>query len=280
MIDNYIDASKPFKKPVIMGILNVTPDSFSDGGQFLKKETAVQKALQLIRDGAEIIDIGGESSRPGAGVISVSEELDRVIPVLEQLRCETDIPISIDTYKPEVMVEAVRRGATMINDIYALRSKGAIETAAKLNVPICIMHMQGTPQTMQKAPHYKQSVIDEINSFFQERIIACEQAGINKERLILDPGFGFGKTVQHNLLLIKRFKAFQCHNRPLLLGVSRKSTLGVLLQKEVHERITGGIVMMLYAALQGMAIIRTHDVEETRQALEIMHVLCEDETKL
>ncbi|GGI84274.1 dihydropteroate synthase [Legionella impletisoli] len=279
MLDDLIPSSRSFKKPFIMGIVNVTPDSFSDGGRYLKPDLAVQKARELIRQGANLIDIGGESSKPGACPISATEELDRVIPVLEQLRAETDTPISIDTYKPLVMIEAVCAGATMINDIFALRSEGALETAAKLDVPVCLMHMQGKPKTMQNHPRYDHSVIDEINYFFQERISACEQAGIQKERLILDPGFGFGKTVQHNLMLIKHFHAFRCHQLPLLLGVSRKSTLGVLLQKEVHERITGGIVMMLFAALQGMAIIRTHDVEETRQALEVMQALCEEETK-
>lgn len=256
-----------------MGILNITPDSFSDGGQYTKPDVALKKALNLIQQGADLIDIGGESSRPGAKKLSVGEELDRVIPIIEKVRAETDVVISIDTCKAAVMKEAVTAGAAMINDIRALQEDGSLQQAARLNVPVCLMHMQGTPDTMQANPHYQRPIIEVINNFFSERIAACHVAGIPQENLILDPGFGFGKSMHHNLLLLKHFHEFQQHQLPLLLGVSRKSTLGALLNKDVHERITGGITMALFAALQGMSIIRTHDVEETKQAFIIMDAI-------
>lgn len=260
-------------KPLIMGILNITPDSFSDGGTFIDKTLALQRTQEMIAQGADIIDIGGESTRPGATPISIQEELSRIIPVIEAIRATSDICISIDTHKAEVMSGAVASGATFINDIQALRGPQALETAAGLNVPICLMHMKGTPASMQKAPHYEIDVVLEINRFFEERIHACLNAGIPLTHLILDPGFGFGKTVSQNLRIVRQLNEFLIHGLPLLLGVSRKSTLGVVLDKAVDERLLGGIATATYAVLQGVSMIRTHDVEETKQALKMIDAI-------
>ena len=260
-------------KPLIMGVLNVTPNSFSDGGYYLEIENAYHRALEMIAHGADIIDVGGESSYPGAEAVSCDDELARVIPIIERLRDASAICISIDTYKADVMREAVAAGASLINDIKALTDIGALDVAASLNVPVCLMHMQGVPLSMQDNPHYAHDVVDEINQFFQKRIKACLHAGIRRERLILDPGFGFGKSVQHNLRIVKRLSEFQQHHLPLLLGVSRKSTIGAVLQKTVTERLTGGIATVIFAALQGVSIIRTHDVNETNQALQMVHAI-------
>ncbi len=256
-----------------MGILNVTPNSFSDGGLFLTENQACQHAQILIQQGVDIIDIGGESSKPGAETVSVVEEIARVIPVIERIRTFSDVCISIDTCKSEVMEAAVLAGASIINDISALTGAGAIETAAGLNVPVCLMHMQGVPKSMQDNPHYALDIIDEINCFFQQRIDACLNAGIRRDNLILDPGFGYGKTVQHNLLIVKRLHEFKSHQLPLLLGVSRKSTIGTVLKKTVHQRLPGSIATAVYAALHGVSIIRTHDVDETNQALQMVHAI-------
>ncbi|TAL60347.1 MAG: dihydropteroate synthase [Legionella sp.] len=255
------------EKPLIMGVLNITPDSFFDGGQFTVVDKAINQALTMIAEGADLIDIGGESAKPGAIAISAAEELSRVIPVIEELRRHSDICISIDTYKPEVMVAAVKAGANVINDIYALQQPGALAAAAQLNVPVCLMHMQGTPQHMQQNPHYPQGVVEAIMSFFAERIAACEQAGIKRQQLILDPGFGFGKLVQDNLILTQQSEIFKEFSLPLLLGVSRKSTIGAVLGIEANERLIGSIALTVYAALKGVAIFRTHDVGATNQAL-------------
>lgn len=260
-------------KPLIMGVLNVTPDSFSDGGRFLKTDQACKHAEVMIQQGADIIDIGGESTRPGAEPVSVDEELSRVMPVIERLVQETDICLSIDTSKPRVMKEAVAAGAGMINDVYALRQKNALDTAAQLSVPICLMHMQGQPIDMQNAPCYSNGIIGELCHFFDERITACHLAGIAKERLILDPGFGFGKSVTHNLELLKQMEGFFHYNLPILLGVSRKSTLGSLLAKNIDERVIAGVAVAVYAALKGVGIIRTHDIDETTQALAIINAI-------
>lgn len=267
-------------KPLIMGVINVTPDSFSDGGQFMQPDKACKYALKLIAEGADLIDIGGESSKPKADVVSAAQELDRVIPVIEKIRTQTDAVISIDTHKADVMYEAVSAGASMINDITALRGEQSLLTAAKLNVPVCLMHMQGTPQTMQENPYYEQPVIDAINIFFEQRMGACLKVGIPRDNLILDPGFGFGKTVQHNLLLIKHFKSFQRHKLPLLLGVSRKSSLGAIVNQGIAGRLSAGVAMTIFAASQGMNIIRTHDVAETSQAFKVLEaiMLAKDET--
>jgi len=265
-----VDYSSP---PLIMGILNITPDSFSDGGCYTCPDHAYEQAMSMIAQGADIIDIGGESSKPGAVPVSCAEELARVIPVIERIRAVHDVCISIDTCKAEVMQSAVSAGASMINDITALTGEGALSMAASLQVPVCLMHMQGVPASMQDNPLYHQDVVDEINLFFQQRITTCLQAGIARHQLILDPGFGFGKLVRHNLQLVQRFAEFQQHKQPLLLGVSRKSTLGTVLQKPVGERMPGGVAVSVFAAMQGANIIRTHDVDETRQALQMLHAI-------
>lgn len=257
-----------------MGILNVTPDSFSDGGHFLSVENACDQAYKLIAEGADLIDIGGESTKPGAKKVPAEIELTRVIPVIEQIRKYSDVCISIDTYKPEVMEAAVNAGAQVINDIYALRVEGSLICAAKLGVPVCLMHMQGNPQNMQFNPEYPNGVITEIRQFFAERIKACENAGIKKTNLILDPGFGFGKLVENNLQLMNGLENFHDFNAPLLLGVSRKSTIGALLSKDVGERLVGSIALAVYAAIKGVGIIRTHDVDETNQALQLIEAVC------
>lgn len=256
-----------------MGVLNVTPDSFSDAGLYQDVHTAYDKALAMIELGADIIDIGGASSRPGAVGVSIDEELERVIPVIERIRAAQDICISIDTDNAQVMSAAVAAGASFINDIRALRGSNALSVAADLDVPVCLMHMQGEPASMQVKPHYAGDLIDEINQFFNERIDLCEQAGINRRQLMIDPGFGFGKSVAHNLLLLQRLAEFLPHQVPILLGVSRKNTLGVVLQKAVMERLYGGIAAAVFAALQGVTIIRTHDVSETNQALQMLDAI-------
>ncbi|WP_028389120.1 dihydropteroate synthase [Legionella fairfieldensis] len=263
------------QSPLIMGILNVTPDSFSDGGYYYEKSHALVQARKMIAAGADIIDIGGESSRPGATRVNEAEELERVVPVIEQLRAESDICISIDTTKPQVMSEAVYAGAAMINDITALRNEEALVTAAELDVPVCLMHMQGEPQTMQKEPQYAQGVIHEVNRFFTQRIQICLAAGIKPHHIILDPGFGFGKMPVHNLQIVGQFTSFQQHQLPLMLGVSRKSTLGMILDSPVNKRLAAGLAVAVFTALQGVAIIRTHDVAETKQALEMVNAICE-----
>lgn len=256
-----------------MAVLNVTSDSFFDGGKFLSLDKAYEQAAKLIAQGADIIDIGGESTRPGATKIPLDLELARVIPLIERIRNTSDICISIDTYKPEVMEAAVRAGANIINDIYALRQEGALSMAAMLAVPVCLMHMQGEPQTMQNQPDYPRGLIVEVNDFFAERINACIQAGINKELLLLDPGFGFGKQVQDNLDLVRQLNDFRVWDIPLLLGLSRKSSIGALLNKEKDERLIGSVTLATYAALQGVSILRSHDVEELNQALSILDAL-------
>jgi dihydropteroate synthase len=258
------------RKPLIMGILNVTPDSFSDGGRFVDPAQAFQHAQSMIEQGADIIDIGGESTRPGAPRISDTEELERVIPVIERIQAASDTMLSIDTQKAYVMQEAVNAGAGFINDINALRSPDALSTAASLDLPICLMHMQGEPSSMQVNPTYTNHIIDEINAFFTRRIQACENAKIPREHLIIDPGIGFGKSVEHNLTILKHLSSFKVHQLPILLGVSRKSTIGVIIHKLVLERLSAGIAAAVFAALQGVTIIRTHDVAETKQALDML----------
>jgi dihydropteroate synthase len=255
------------EKPLVMGILNVTPDSFFDGGKFFSMDKAYEHACHLINHGADLIDIGGESTRPGAIPVSVDTELERTIPVIQYIRAHSDICISIDTHKPEVMETAVQEGANMINDVYALRTPGALEMAAKLGVPVCLMHMQGKPENMQQAPYYPNGILTEVMYFFKERIENCVNAGMDKKNLILDPGFGFGKQTEDNLYLIKMLEDFLVLELPLLLGVSRKSTIGKILNKEVQDRLPGSIALAVYAALKGVGIIRTHDVDETNQAL-------------
>lgn len=251
---------------LVMGVLNVTPDSFYDGGRYTSLNSAYQRAQTMINEGVDIIDIGGESTRPGAKSPSDNEELDRVIPIIEHIRAASDICISIDTSKPLVMQEAVKVGANLINDVRALSQDSALSIVAKLNVPLCLMHMQGSPVSMQNNPQYT-DLIKEINLFFEQRILACLNAGIKREYIILDPGFGFGKSAAHNLLMIKQLNAFQQHHLPLLLGVSRKSTIGAILQQPPTKRLPGSLALAVFAVLQGVSIIRTHDVAEMRQAL-------------
>lgn len=258
----------PQAMPQVMGILNVTPDSFSDGGRYVDIDAALRQAESMQKEGASIIDIGGESTRPNATVVSLQEELDRVLPVIERCREALDITLSIDTYKAEVMTAAVKAGAGLINDVRALQSPGALAAAAETSVPICLMHMQGSPQTMQSAPTYD-NIIEEITDFFSARIQACQEAGIAKNRLILDPGFGFGKTVVHNLQIVSQLQHFQSLGCPLLLGVSRKSTIGAVLEREVDDRLAGSLALSSLAIERGARIIRAHDVKATMDAIKI-----------
>ncbi|NSL18077.1 dihydropteroate synthase [Tatlockia micdadei] len=256
-----------------MGVLNVTPDSFSDGGRYYQIEQAIEYAHQMISEGADIIDVGGESSKPGALPVSCDEELERVIPVIKQLRKESDVCISIDTTKAQVMHEAINTGASIINDIAGFRSEEALAMAVKLDVPLCLMHMQGEPQDMQHNPLYRHDVVDEINFFFQQRIERCVAAGVKRKNIILDPGFGFGKTPQHNMRIVNQISKFKQHNLPVMLGVSRKSTLGIILNTPVDRRLAGGLAIAVFSALHGVAMIRTHDVAETHQALTMVQAI-------
>lgn len=262
-----------FDSPKVMGILNVTPDSFSDGGKFNTASLALEQASKMVAVGATFIDIGGESTRPGAKEISVQEELDRVIPVIEAVHNSLDTIISLDTSKPQVMFAGVEAGASMINDVRALSLPNALETAAQLAkshaVPTCIMHMQGTPTTMQSAPHYEH-VVDEIVAFFRLQIERLITAGFADNQIILDPGFGFGKSLEHNFQILKHFKAFTQFDLPVLAGMSRKSMIGSLLNKEVNQRLAGDIAANTIAAMLGANIIRVHDVDQACDAMKIV----------
>jgi dihydropteroate synthase len=254
----------------VMGILNVTPDSFSDGGDFATREAALRHARQMVADGADLIDVGGESTRPGAPPVSVAEELDRVIPVIEALASELAVPVSVDTSKPEVMRAAVAAGAGLINDVAALRRPGALAAAAALRVPVCLMHMQGEPGTMQQDPAYG-DVVAEVAAFLAGRLAACEAAGIPRERLLVDPGFGFGKTLAHNLALLRGLPRLASLGVPVLAGLSRKSMIGALLGGvPVGERLHGSVAAAVLAVERGAAIVRVHDVGPTVQALRIV----------
>lgn len=255
--------------PVVMGILNVTPDSFSDGGRYCQLDSAVKQAKTLLNQGAKIIDIGGESTRPGAPDVSLEDELERVIPLVKALRASSDCIISIDTSKSEVMRQAIIAGADIINDVRALQEPGAIEVLAQYpEVAICLMHMQGQPRTMQSNPHYDDLFAD-INEFFAERLGACEKAGIQSERIILDPGFGFGKTLAHNYQILNKFDVFNQFKLPVLAGLSRKSMIGNLLNRDTNERLAGSLAGALIAAQNGAKIIRVHDVQETVDVLSV-----------
>ncbi|PHS25002.1 MAG: dihydropteroate synthase [Methylophaga sp.] len=249
-----------------MGILNVTPDSFSDGGQFVAPDAALKQAQKMVADGAAIIDVGGESTRPGAAMVSVDEEIARVVPVIEAIQAEIAIPISIDTSKPEVMRAAVNAGAGMINDVQALRVKGALQAAVELDVPVCLMHSQGTPDTMQDKPQYD-AVVAEVSQFLMDRVAVCEQAGISRDKLIVDPGFGFGKRANHNLRLMKHLGDLVKQGLPVLIGVSRKSMIGKLLNVPMDERLAASLALSALAIWQGAKIIRSHDVGATVQAI-------------
>jgi dihydropteroate synthase len=254
--------------PQVMGVLNVTPDSFSDGGDFFSLDKAVARALQMEAEGAAIIDIGGESTRPGAAPVTLEDEIRRVVPVIEALTSRLKVPISIDTRKPGVMRAAIQAGAGFINDINALREPGALEVAAGFAVPVCLMHMQGEPRTMQEDPRYE-NVVGEVADFLQRRITACEQAGVGRERLLLDPGFGFGKTVTHNLYLLERLNVLTRLGLPLVVGLSRKSMIARLLGLEPGERLPASIALAVLAVERGARLVRSHDVAATWQALQM-----------
>jgi dihydropteroate synthase len=257
------------RRPRVMGILNVTPDSFSDGGAYLSVTSALEHALEMVAEGVDIIDVGGESTRPGAQPVSEQEELDRVIPVIEALSAEISVPVSIDTSKPRVMREAVAAGAGMINDVMALRAPGAVEIAAKADVPVCLMHMQGEPRSMQAAPTYEDVTL-EVRSFLEQRLTVCRDAGIANHRLLVDPGFGFGKRLEHNLQLLRDLTDITSIGVPVLAGISRKSMLGSVLDVPVEERLYGSVAAAVIAAMQGAAIIRAHDVRPTVDAIKVM----------
>ena len=253
----------------VMGIVNVTPDSFSDGGAHDTTAAAIAHGLKLVEEGADVLDIGGESTRPGADEVDVEEELRRVIPVIEALAKQVDVPISIDTSKSEVMRAAVQVGAGMINDVYALRREGALDEAASLNVPVVLMHMLGEPRSMQQAPEYD-DVVGEVHRFLAERIFACEMAGIDKKKIIVDPGFGFGKNRGHNLQLLARLQRFTELGVPVLAGLSRKKTIGDLTGRDVPaDRVHGSVAAHLIAAQNGARIVRVHDVAATVDALRV-----------
>ena len=258
--------SLSLERPHVMGILNVTPDSFSDGGHFNQIELAMVHARQMVSDGATLIDIGGESTRPGAPDVSEQEELDRVIPVVERLVAELDVMISLDTSKAAVMREGCKAGAHLINDVRALLEPGALAVAAEADVPVCLMHMQGQPRTMQAEPHYD-DLLGEVRAFFDERIAACLAAGIRRQQLLLDPGYGFGKTLAHNYQLLAQQSKLLDYQLPLLVGMSRKSMIGNLLGRPVDDRLAGSLACALIGMQHGARIIRVHDVRETMDAL-------------
>ena len=257
----------------VMGIVNVTPDSFSDGGQYNTVDAAIAHAIELAEQGAAILDIGGESTRPNATPVTLEDELARVIPVIDGLRTRVDIPISIDTFKPEVMQAAVKAGASMINDVYALRQPGALDAAAELKVPVVIMHSLGAPHAMDPNPEYD-DVVGEVHRFLAERIFACEMAGIDKQHIVVDPGFGFGKTLQHNLQLLAGLRRFTELGVPVLAGLSRKRSIGELTDRTVPaERIHGSVAAHLIAASNGARIVRVHDVGPTVDALKVLEAV-------
>jgi dihydropteroate synthase len=259
-------------RPRVMGILNITPDSFSDGGDWLNFPQALMHAHHMAAAGADIIDIGGESTRPGAAPVSVQQELDRTIPIIEAVRSELRLPISIDTSKPEVMRAAVEAGAGFINDVFALRREGAVEAAAELRVPVCLMHMLGEPRTMQEDPRYR-DVTGEVEAFLLDRAQACVAQGIAKDSILLDPGFGFGKTLQHNLELLRGLPRLAAHGFPVLAGLSRKAMLGQITGRPVDERVAGSVTLASLAVLGGAAIVRVHDVAQTRDALQVINAV-------
>lgn len=261
--------------PRIMGILNVTPDSFSDGGRHATAQAAIRKAWQMIEAGADLIDVGGESTRPGAQAATLEEELARVLPVLTALR-DAPVPLSIDTMKTEVMRAALDAGASLVNDVNALQAEGALQVLASSDAGVCLMHMQGEPRSMQMAPHYT-DVQAEVEAFLAQRVAAVRAAGVGAERIMLDPGIGFGKTLEHNLALLRGLPRLARLGYPLLLGVSRKSMLGAITGKPVDERMAASVAAALYGVMQGVAVVRVHDVAETRDALQVYRTLAEEQ---
>lgn len=263
--------------PNIMGILNITPDSFSDGGSYLQAgrvslDLVLKRAESMLAEGADILDVGGESTRPGAAIVSAQEELDRVIPVVEALVEKLGALVSVDSSTASVIRESAQKGAGIINDVRALTRDGAMAAAAETGLPVCLMHMQGQPQTMQQAPQYD-DVVAEVSAFLQQRIAACLAAGISAQRILIDPGFGFGKTLAHNLALLARLPELAALNAPILVGLSRKSLLGQLLNRDVNERLAGSLALALAAAERGAAIIRVHDVASTKDVLAVYSAL-------
>ena len=260
--------------PVIMGVLNITPDSFSDGGRWYRNGRAdlsslITHATSMVSAGAGILDVGGESTRPGADPVSEQEELDRVVPVVEALAAECEAVISVDSSSPSVMRETAEAGAGLLNDVRALQREGAVSTAAKLNLPVCLMHMQGSPETMQQSPDYS-DVVDEVGEFLLGRVAACEDAGISRDQILLDPGFGFGKTMEHNLELFAGLPRLRELGFPLLVGLSRKSLIAKITGREVHERLPGSLAFALMAVERGAQLLRVHDVAETADVMKIL----------
>ncbi|WP_294065313.1 dihydropteroate synthase [Silanimonas sp.] len=262
----------PLDRPRVMGIVNVTPDSFSDGGHHASTAAAVAHALALVEAGADLLDVGGESTRPGAEPVDEASEIARVLPVIEALVAKVAVPISVDTTKPGVMRAALAAGAGMVNDVTALRTEGALEAVAASKAAVVLMHMQGEPRTMQAAPHYE-NVVGEVHRFLAERVFACEMAGIDKRRLVIDPGFGFGKTLAHNLALLAQLRRFTELGVPVLAGLSRKSSLGEITGRAVDERLAASLAAHLMAVQNGAAIVRVHDVAETVDALKVWAAL-------
>lgn len=273
---NFRNREVVFDTPKVMGVLNITPDSFSDGGKFSDLELAIRQAESMVKAGATFIDVGGESTRPGAVAISLNEELDRVMPVIEKISNDLDVVVSVDTSKAQVMTQAVQSGAGMINDVRALRNEGALSAAINaandFNVPSCLMHMQGEPQSMQDKPQYH-GVVREVIDFFEQRIEDCEKAGLERRYILIDPGFGFGKTLDHNYQLLKHLQQFNSFRVPVLVGMSRKSMIGNLLKREINQRLAGNIATATIAATAGVEIIRVHDVVETMDAIKIVNKL-------
>lgn len=268
-------AGRPLRldRPRVVGILNVTPDSFSDGGSHVGVEDAVAHGLRLVEEGADMLDIGGESTRPGADDVPVEEELRRVLPVIEQLAARTTVPLAIDTSKPEVMRAAVAAGAGMINDVYALRRDGAMEAVAELGVPVCLMHMQGEPRSMQAEPHYD-DVVGEVHRFLTDRLFACELAGIDRRKVMVDPGFGFGKTLEHNLALLRALERFASLGSGVYVGLSRKTMIGAMTGRQLPaERAAGSAAAALIAVQRGARMVRVHDVAATVDALAVWHAV-------
>jgi dihydropteroate synthase len=263
------DQTLDLSRPVVMGVVNVTPDSFSDGGRFQTLEAAVQHGVRLAEEGAAVIDVGGESTRPGAAPVALEEELRRVVPVIERLRAATRAVISVDTSKPEVMRAALAAGAAMVNDVYALRAAGALDAVAASGCALCLMHMQGEPRTMQVSPHYE-DVVGEVRAFLAGRVAACRAAGIGPQSIVIDPGFGFGKTLEHNLTLLRHLREIAVQELPVLVGLSRKSMVGTLTGRPPGERAQGSVALAVIAALAGARIVRAHDVAATVEALGVV----------
>lgn len=272
MLMNFAGRELDMARCHVMGILNVTPDSFSDGGRFNSRDAALSQARRMVEQGATFIDVGGESTRPGAAPVSVQEELDRVCPAVEAIACELDVVVSVDSSTPEVFRESARLGAGLLNDVRALSREGAVEAALEAGLPVCLMHMQGQPADMQDRPSY-QSVLREVSAFLMDRVRVAEQAGIPSNRILLDPGFGFGKSLAHNLQLLNALERLQVLGYPLLVGLSRKSMLGSITGREVSERLPASLAVATISALKGASIIRVHDVGETVDAVKVVSAM-------